>query len=108
MTWASRSPDVLTDKAMERIAPEINTMQRDLVWLVFRGLDFSLDPQPAYFPPASNRLRPRGEASKEMRVNVPIPKGVNAEHVHQLIHSIIRDGYDFYAFVRYPGHEEAV
>jgi chorismate mutase len=107
MTWASRDLNDLTDKAMQKITKEINTASRDLVWLIFTVQDLSLDPQPAYFPANDIRARGRDEPSKLMRVNLPVPKNVNAEHIHHLVYSIIRDGYDFYGYVFYPGREQA-
>ena len=103
MTWASRNCDVLCDEAMELISKEIDTSSRDLVWLTFTVQDLSLDPQPSYFFPDDTHLRDRNVAGKKMRVDVPVPKGVKADHIRHLIHSIIRDGYDFHAIVYHPG-----
>jgi hypothetical protein len=100
MTWESRNATELTKEVMEKIAPEIDTKDRDLLWVTFTVQDFTLGA--GYFSPNDVHYRDRGEVAKLMRIDLPVPKGVSADRIRHIVFCFIRDGYDYEGIVHTP------
>lgn len=106
---AQRDPIALFDTGMEQIAKEIDTKNRNPVWITFTTQDeYFADPPVGYLFPNDVRLHSRGEWTRKVRIDIPVPVNVRSHHINHLVRCIILDGYGLQGFVQHPGREEAV
>jgi hypothetical protein len=104
----ARDPKTAKETAeavMRKITPEIDT-ERGLVFLTF-GQQIGDPPADGYFDPKDVRVHGRGVVPAPIRVDLIVPKGVEAKDVRAIVAAIIRDGYDFTGITGHP-NERAV
>lgn len=106
MARDSKAAKEAAEAVMLKITPEIDT-ERGLVFITFSQNQFEGSPVGGYFDPKDVRTHPRGVVPVPIRVDLIVPKGVEAKDVRAIVAAVIRDGYDFTGITSHPNERTA-